>query len=513
MMSTSTITSSPSGTPPESQTAHIGSTAPAAIVACSAAALIFSARFWLMGAPGVFNADGLLPVAFVHELQTRFSTITQFQLPRVPSLFPDLTVYTLLASVIADYRWALFAATVVQVATFLILGSLVVARVAQRPTFACALSLCSLTGAAIALNESAGGIQYFNRMFATFEHFGPFCMSLASLLIMVRLVARESRTLWALLCALETLAIASNKSYVIVFVGPGLAALLLEYRRNRLPLNFVLRFAACAVAAGAIALIALQSLDLQPTPRPDRVLIRFAKFAADVGQPLALTVLLLSPVAHLLLFSRLWPSLTQSQPSRIIWTVACLASLGAAGLCGLFYADEGSLRYLTAAVFWPLVFLAVSLSCLASTTRFRRLALAAATTVCLAIFARSAVSAAASFRGWRQPLADCLIANKERFGLKDGLAYYWLARPTVISSGWTLQIEQMMGGRYFHWGNNSYWSTHSWFDDSHPPRFNYILPGEQQQTDLLQNFGPPSRVERCGGSEIWIYDAGIPQLK
>lgn len=40
-----------------------------AVLAGATIALILTASFWLRGAPGVFTADTLLPVAFVHELQ------------------------------------------------------------------------------------------------------------------------------------------------------------------------------------------------------------------------------------------------------------------------------------------------------------------------------------------------------------------------------------------------------------------------------------------------------------
>jgi hypothetical protein len=404
-----------------------------AILIAIAVSLTLSACFWLKGAPGILNADGLLPVAFAHELKVHVATIGQFQLPRIPSLFPDLTVYLVLDRLLPDYRLALFGSSVFQVAAFLISAMLVISRATQRPMMVCALALCFATGLAFALNEAIGGPQYYHRMFAIFEHFGPVCMSMASLFIVLGLASRESRTQWIVLCGFETLALASNKGYAIIFLGPCVAALALEYWRDRLSRAFVLRFVACALAAAVLSMLALRILTLQPTPKVDHDLTHLSKFATDmVGlfiQEPAHAVLLLGPLLHLALLGRIRPLLLKAQPVRLVWTVACLATIGAFALTGLLYGDFGSLRYLTAAVYWPLVFIALDLALWASMSRYRSFMLGAVTALCFGGLGFSAVPAARAFHGWRSPLADCLLENKEAFGLRDGLAYYLLAGP------------------------------------------------------------------------------------
>lgn len=475
------------------------------------AALILTADFWLRGAPGVFTADTLLPVAFVHELQHHLATIGQFQLPRIPSLFPDLAVYALLASVVADFRQALFGTSLMQVALFLIPASFVVTHVSARPALICTLSVCLVAAAALTINVWAGGVQYFIRMFAIFEHFGPFCLSLISLLIVLRLLGRQSLALWIVLTFIQTLAIASNKSYVLIYVGPCFVALILEWRRRAVSPSLVLRWALCVAIAGAAAMLLLAGLELQPVPGSPKVLVHVIRYASGlvsllVESPLAYVLLILAPLVHMLLFPWTQPALYQTPPARFVWTVACLATLVADSFCAAFYEDYGSLRYITASVFWPLIFVAASLATWAAASPARSLATFAVAIASFAAQAGMAISSARSFHGWRQPLADCLIERRQTLGLKDGLAEYWLARPVVIGSAWSLQIEQITEDGYYRWGNNPYWETHSTFDTSKPPQFNYILPGKLDPQGLSRHFGQPSRIEQCDGNPIWVYD-------
>jgi hypothetical protein len=98
--------------------------------------------------------------------------------------------------------------------------------------------------------------------------------------------------------------------------------------------------------------------------------------------------------------------------------------------------------------------------------------------------------------------------------LKDGLADYWLARPAVISSNWRLQIEQMAGGRFGVGGNNPYWASHSRLRIGERPAFNFIVPGLlDDSADITRYFGPPSRIAKCAGHEVWIYDQYLDPLK
>jgi len=143
----------------------------------------------------------------------------------------------------------------------------------------------------------------------------------------------------------------------------------------------------------------------------------------------------------------------------------------------------------------------------------KKLALIAAVVLVFAGFELRATTLQ-TLQAWRDPLADCLLHEGPRLGLKDGLADFWLARPAVISSGWRLQIEQIGGGRYGKWGNNPYWASHSRLNPGAAPVFNYIIPGRiNSDEDIKEHFGAPSRIEQCAGHPIWIYERPLDPLK
>lgn len=313
----------------------------------------------------------------------------------------------------------------------------------------CTLSLGLVTAAALTINDWSGGVQYFVRMFAIFEHFGPFCLSLVSLLIVLRLLGRQSLTLWIILTLIQTFAIASNKSYVIIYVGPSFVALILEWRRRAVSPGLVLHWALCVTISGAAAMLLLAELELQPVPGSPKVLVHVMRYVSGltgllVENPVSYVLLVLAPLVLMLLYRWMQPALFQTQPARFVWTVACMATIAADLFCAAYYEDHGSLRYITASLFWPLIFVAASLAIWASTSRSRSLATLAVTIVGFCTLAASAISSARSFHGWHQPLADCLVQNRQTWGLKDGLADHWLARPLVISSGWSPQIGRSL---------------------------------------------------------------------
>jgi hypothetical protein len=184
------------------------------------------------------------------------------------------------------------------------------------------------------------------------------------------------------------------------------------------------------------------------------------------------------------------------------------------GAAAALYQDISALRYALPAFFWPPI-LASCLIVLVTPDRLVR-GLSAAAVILLAAFAAAEIRATtvASLKSWHDPLADCLVREQQRLGLKDGLADYWLARPAVISSNWRLQIEQMGGGRYGVAGNNPYWASHSRLRAGEHPSFNFIIPGFLNgSADIIEHFGQPSRMAECAGHDVWIYDKPLDPLK
>jgi hypothetical protein len=474
------------------------------------ASCLLSALAWLYGDTSSFNADGLLAVAWIHDAIHFPASIFTFQLARIPSLIPDLAVFGVFSLVFSDFRWALFSYSVFQCAAILILSTKIVSQVTWRSLGQGAVAI-SITFVVVVMS-SLYEPYYFahHTIFRIMEHSGSFVMTLLSTALFLNLIKKSDTRRWIALFLISTASVLSNKMFLLTFIIPSIAAASDLVARGHLPRRFVLTVGmngAIALVAGVLLTLLLST---ETTPPVLRLLVHFREFILQLSAYFYTNAwpyvpLFLLPLAFFLLLPKVIPDWFSHPKARAVWIIACVGSLLSLAFCASFFVDVYSIRYLVAAFFWPIIFLAIPILRYAPERLIIWLRLGA-----VAIYvgiATGLTSKAASYSGWHSPLAECLLQKQAELGLKDGFAGYWEARPAVIGSGWKLQIEQMGGGKFYHWGNNPYWLTHSIRDPNKPPQFNFIVHGQfNRAEDIVARFGEPARRSSCIGHQIWVYD-------
>ena len=466
----------------------------------------------------VFNSDALLPTSFIWNV-LHGPDPWQFQLPGIPSLVPDLLVYGALDALLGDFRAAIFLYSVFQCVAFAAAAGWVIARAAgTRWLQGMALSLVVIEAVILVDLRSEAIIAHFG-LFTPVEHFGAFLMSLAAAALTMSLLESWRRSAAALLMLVCGLAFLSDRIFMFEFVLPLGAALLVLCRfgradRARAVALLVPTAIGVAAAAGAdlflnreagppIGLWSSAMNFLTATPS----YLRSVQRSAIVSLSLPYLVFAAYPLMRLL-----WPAASAGATDRsdraamFFWSFAATAIAGSFALEALLYVDQFSYRYLIPALFWPLIFVAVA--ALRFGGRF-----AVRFTWCAAMGLAVALAVPA-YEGhfepgsatWRDPLATCLLDQREALGLKDGLAEYWLARPATIGTDWGMQIDQINGdGTPFYWGNNPQSYRRSNRIPAQAPDYNFIVIDTLDPAALLRKFGHPARIAPCGSYTLWIY--------
>ena len=495
--------------------ATVAVTAIVALIGSVACALFF----WRTQPPAaIFNSDLLVLVDFFHDLANFPEVVSQFQLPRIPSLVPDDLLFSAVSTAFADYHLALVAYSVAQCFLFIVASAYLISFCSDKPLAWCCAVVTAVTSVTVVLNGMFSPVfaTTYIALFSSVMHFSPFILSVAAICILLRLVEKQGAAPWIALIIVSVVAFASDKLFVLTFAVPALIAVGMSRRRGEVSSSLLWRLAGALVLSFIVAILLLTIFQTAAAPHITRILARAIRFVVAMGAEivahpafyLCLLVLPLVFVAFLPMTIRLPERL------RLSWLIATLSIVLTLGAAAALYTDISTLRYWLPAFLWPPI-LASCLIVLVVPDRLAR-GLSAAAIVVLSIFAGAEIRATsvADLKSWHDPLADCLAREQSGLGLKDGLADYWLARLAVVSSNWRLQIEQMGGGRYVVAGNNPYWASHSRLRIGEPPVFNFIIPGFlNSSADIRQHFGPPSRIAQCAGHDVWIYDEPLDPLK
>jgi hypothetical protein len=485
-----------------------------------AAASFASASFFWRTQPlaVVFNSDILVLVDFFHDLTNFPAVADQFQFPRVPSFAPDLVTLVAVSTTFPDFHLAMFAYAVVQCAAILAVATWLVSLCTGKSALRCGIVVAMLTCLTIVLNATflpLFTLAYVG-LFTPVMHFGSLLLSLAAACIFLLFLEKPDAIRSGLLALISIAAFASDKLYILTFAAPAVLAAVVLWRHGKVSSAVPWRVGALLVLSFVAGLLLLQLVPTQRAPPVAKVLVHIAKFvkamATEIaGAPVAYLCLLIGP----LVLVAVAPRLARFPPRlKLAWLMGSTAMVLTLGFGAAFFEDFNSLRYWPALIAWPIILTGAVLVLSFSGRLFRFAAPTAAAAVLVFGASELRSTTLAGLQSWRDPLADCLLLEHQQFGLKDGLADFWLARPAVISSGWRLQIEQIGGGRYGKWGNNPYWATHSRVNPGQPPVFNYVVPGRiNSDDDIKEHFGSPSRIEQCAGHPIWIYDRPLDPLK
>ena len=445
----------------------------------------------------VTNSDALLPADLVWEMLHRPQSWRSFGWPRIPSLVPDLAVYAPLQAAFG-WRWAQLGYSALSLMALTGLASAIgpdLEPVERRHAGACFLALAALAF----LGEWAmTATAWHMHLLAAAYHSGPFIASVAALL----LARRGGGAGLAAMVALAAAATFSDRMFVGTFLLPLLVSLFVLWRQGEQRVGPAIRLAVLASAGCALGLLADRLLFPAVLSRqadvplaPLAMLRHAAAFAADRSGwfVAALDAAILIPLACV----RRPPS------ARFWWIAAAAAAIPSSLLAAGLWEDDGGQRYLSAALWWPLVLAGPALA-----RRIGRpapapaLALALATTLGVVACFGWRIPQRHPLLAWTDPIAACLAPT----GLTEGLAEYWQARRISVASDWrlaVLQIGPQGGARY--WGNDPTWYTTSRSRPGTPPPLHFIVMQGLDTAAIRRAYGAPDRVLPCPGSDVWIY--------
>ena len=461
-----------------------------------------------------FNGDILLPAAYVHSLLHHPGTIIWFQLPRIPSFFPDIVLVMLLSIVISSWQIVSLFYAVISFTVLVLMCSLIVARIAHREFLPSAATFVALTVLAMLLDlqiDNAGG-AYFYVLFPVI-HSGSFIVALGELLLVRRLIDKFSVGLGITAVVVTAVCILSDRIFIGVFIIPataGILMLLTPIRRDPAqPIGFrralpVLMILAVGCAAG----VTFDHLLF------GHVLLRDPDFPIDVPAQLnRLSALIRDPsvrfeaacAALILLLPII--GVLRSREGRFWWTVSATTVAGTLTLLPFVFVNSSATRYAQPVWWWTLMFLTVAAVRIAPRgAPFYATGAAIVFTIFTSCI-RVDLFKPALVTQWRDPVERCLIKLHDAGIVHAGIAQYWIARPLEASSNWKMQVVQVTeNGWVFRWQNNisSYGESP---DDPHQlPNFDFLVTARLNMAVVGARFGTPTRVVPCAGTEIWIYN-------
>jgi hypothetical protein len=471
------------------------------------------------------NADSLLAVSFIWDVLHHEHALIGFQLPRIPSIFPDLVMQAAAVAVSPSYRWSLFVYGWMQVVLFVLAAAWVAALLGARP-YNQAVAISAIVIAVVIVVDSSlpGGTGAIFYYFLSCTHFGPFVASLLASAVAFKLLRDEGRAWAILLFAVATLALVSNRLLLVAFAVPISLATLLVSGWTRKAGRVVAIIAASAFAA--------YLLDSQINRQPNLAMewrqsgTRLGMFLTETlafvyDHIWVVTACVFVPLvisgAYLLSLARNrraflggggWPE------EEMAKAYFCLAAAGAiaavfSAVALLAYADLGSHRYIAPVLTWPIIF---AIAAVASTSLSRKAAYVVGIGV-IVLCAGDLVRRGSVTPGtvsWRSPVTDCILASKDQLKLEAGIAEYWLSRPIMFDSDWALQVNQARNdGVPYIWGNNPYWYTVRFDGRNGAPTYNFVVMERMDPEGVTNRFGEPSARIRCpAGQEIWVYGDG-----
>lgn len=479
--------------------------------------------------PFFVNSDSLQPTQMAWDMTRHAYAVPNFQWSRVPSL-PDVAFFFLMEWVSINWRTAFLLYTcLIALAAILSLGW-VVARMRGSSyregvfwagiavTFTLASTLAVI---AVSPDEALQRIPQAI-LFICNSHGDAFLISVivsCTALGAIRGNKKQAWITWAL-CALAT---ASDTMFIGYFLMPySVATTIVTLRHRRTaeasPLQnwpsfkAAFRFLCFTGLACLVGWIAKLPLPMQAMrmefPGLDAAAIKMLRELPQlpwVAGLLILTLFLAARAARI--FCRPVGNRAASDlevDREMLLLIGLAASLMSLGLTLLLYIDSGVYRYAMPLFWWPL---AIGLGLIR--VHSRRISVGAAAIAMLAT-AFLPLSASALPR-YHTPLERCLSDHRNEWGLKAGLATYWNSRITMVSSDWTLQVDQIHDtGDAYLWGNNIVSYKHDMHAPQRPPEYNFVVIDETSSPfDLETNFGPAPRVETCGDFQVWIYDQPI----
>ena len=474
------------------------------------------------------NADMLLAASYIWDLWNHDHAWHGFQLPRIPSIFPDLTIQAAAVLVSPSYGWSLFVYSWAQIALFALAAAHIATLLTTRPHYQ-TMAISGILIVAVVLLDAhlPGGTAITFNYFMACIHFGPFVTSLIAGAIAWTLLQDWRHGPALLLFCVSTMSILSNKLLLFAFAIPvGFAAVASASMLMPGRMANARRIVGVVVASVVAAYVLDKGINRQPDiaiewmrapARLQSFLVESFAFVGDHIWPVILCLLLPMAVfvSYPLVVMRLgWARLQEKTWSETDLARAFFWLNGASAMGGvviavalLAYTDAGSYRYLAPVLTWPLIF-TIAAVVASSPARNAAYALGAGVAVfCVADIADRGDMTPGTV-SWRSPVADCILSNRKQFGLQAGIAEYWVSRPVMLGSNWTLQVNQATGDGHPHiWGNNRYWYIKAFGSPAELPTYNFAVMDRMDPAGVTRRFGEPlHRIVCRTGQQIWVYD-------
>ena len=440
----------------------------------------------------MFSSDMLLPPDWVHHLFAAPGQFRSFEMPRVPSLLPDM-LGILVLRLALPWRLAMLGYAALSFTALVLLGGAVVARWAGRPLAHAAATFGAVAAAAVLLD-----LQFNHGLSAVFLvlypviHSGTVLCTLAGLLLVRRYAAAPGWRLATAVTVLAAVATVSDRLFIGDFVVPAVAGAL-AYAGWRCGLKVAGIVAAGCVAGTLLDRLLFHTLLVRQPDLAIKLSVVLSRLPDLVRDPLVYVELACAACATLLpaRWSRASPD------GRFWWAAAAAGSVALMGALPLLYIDWTSYRYVQPVWWWALLALAAALL---RTAHGPSLAVAGCGALAVAVsLLRTDLFDVPRLARWRHPAAVCLTDLASSGAVHAALAGYWLARPIAASSEWALPVAQIFpDGKPQLWGNNR---------GGYNAPFDAVVVDQLDEAALLARFGRPNRRVDCAGFRFWLYDA------
>jgi len=495
-------------TPPNQDAAH-GSGPAAAIALLLLACGLVCLLVWDQPA-FLCQADPLLPAALVWDLTHLPDAWSHFQMPRVPSFFPDLLLIGVPQTLTGNWRIGMMVWVFGVTAWLAALVAWIASRIA-RVTFAAALppalALIATLLAAGAIGfpwfttpaDYAGFAEPFLVLLLPYSHGGAFLLALtAAAMASMAGVAPARLAGVFILSAAATVSDLLTVTTLLVPLTAALAGGMAAGTASRASAGVRLAAAWGGGVCGVFLLSLLPARQAMPATSVLVALVSVLRGIAGIAsQPIVLA--LLGFTGFTILRRRRsagWRSLLGD-----FWTPFAVVSMAASLAIMLpLYFDVWCFRYAGPLLWWPVILLAATLAPRAP-RRWRPALVLPAFTIALILAA--AMRPVPRLLTWLPPQAICL----RDAGLRAGLAYYGTARPVSAGTEWRIHTDQITGnGAAYLWGNDPRWFTRDIHDPAKPPSFSFIVMDLLNPGAIAATYGKPARILPCGASTIWVYD-------
>ena len=479
------------------------------------------------------NADSLVMLDFARDLLLGHS-ISHWNLPRVPYLFPD----TVIALGVMVFGWfnttSFYLIAMINYAIIIGIATITLrqAKGLENLTIWNTAWLLSLSLLTIGLVLPSSFTTLYWQVFASGAHFLSAAVVLAMMQLSTYWQTRSEQRCWVALLLLLAIAegVSNSMAALLLLIWCGAQWFERLYTHRRLRADLI------AVFFGALIGTALSTL----IPRQSLVDSFFAidKFISAIH---AFMLWLIGDPAHfglvilLLVLLFLYPYLLiagSKEYSQGLRTFFCspvlFPSLGVMAATPLFFQEPGSVRYMA----FPALITLVSLSLLyirlwqrAGRHRWRLMISMVAAFMVIASWqlqhARigpvipklSGKDLGGLATGAQTDLAiACLEKAKSQLTLGDGLATYWNARPTRFASQFEHYFAQINPWRprsgYMVWGNNAIDFVYRESSTKTPRQYNFVLATHDELSNRLWGSLPSQAavITECPAHQILYFD-------